>query len=262
MHDSRRSASHQLRHPVLDQPVAERHEGVDARPRGERLERRPVEGRLDGDQREVEVAVELVGRAHRVERDGVLRAGLLVGQAGLAQQRDMALVGVEHDDPPDRARELGRRDPADRAAADDEHARVDHRRRLSRSWLHGHGLPGRPRPKRSVSGHREWRIRTRTLVFLTTAGRLPARTLTRAAIVTALRLRMRAAPFLFRRTTSLAFAPGAILVLSVPTRVTDAAAARAPAPGHGQGDVRGALRARGGAAHLQAGVEAAASRRR
>src|SRR3954451_4684263 len=55
--------------------------------------------------------------------------------------------------------------------------------------------------------------------------------LTRAAIVTALRLRMRAAPFLLRRTTSLVFAPGAMLVLSVPTRVADAAAARAPAPG-------------------------------
>ena len=100
--------------------------------RRQRLQRRLVEGRLDGDQREVEVAVELVGRAHRVERDGVLRAGLLVGQAGVAQQRDMALVGVEHDDPLDGARELGRRDPADRACADDEHARVDHRRRLSR----------------------------------------------------------------------------------------------------------------------------------
>ena len=82
--------------------------------------------------------------------------------------------------------------------------------------------------KRSVSGHRGRRNRTRTLVFLTTAGLLPARTLTRAAIVTALCVRMRAAPFLLRRTTSLAFAPGAILVLSVPTRVTDAAAACAP----------------------------------
>src|SRR5204862_7656430 len=133
-YDARQQAvgPHQLRHPVLDQPVAQRHEGVDAGASRQWLERRAVEGRLDGDQREVEVALELRGRADRVEGDGVLRPGLLVGQAGVAQQRDVALVGVEHDDAPGRARELGRGNPADRAATDDEHARVDHRPRLSR----------------------------------------------------------------------------------------------------------------------------------
>jgi hypothetical protein len=49
-------------------------------------------------------------------------------------------------------------------------------------------------------------------------------------MVTAWRLRMSAAPFLFSRTTSFALAPGAIFVLSVPTRVADAALAWAPLP--------------------------------
>ena len=50
-----------LGHPVLDQPVAERDERVDPAARDERLQRGPVERRLDRDQREVELAVELVG---------------------------------------------------------------------------------------------------------------------------------------------------------------------------------------------------------
>jgi hypothetical protein len=72
-----------------------------------------VKRRLDGDQREVELAVELGGRADRVERDGVLGAGLLEGQARLAQPLHVLLVGVQHDDAPNLARELGRGDPAD-----------------------------------------------------------------------------------------------------------------------------------------------------
>ena len=49
-----------------------------------------------------------------------------IRQAGVAQRRHVLLVGVQHDDAPDVARELRGRDAADRAAADDEDARVGH----------------------------------------------------------------------------------------------------------------------------------------
>ena len=47
-------------HPVLDQPVAHRDERADPAARDQRLERDVVQRRLDRDQREVELALELV----------------------------------------------------------------------------------------------------------------------------------------------------------------------------------------------------------
>ena len=104
-------------HAVLDQPVAERDERGDAAARDERLERDVVQRRLDGDERVVVVAFELVGRFDGVEPHRVLGAVLLVDEARVAHGRDVLGVGVEHGDV---AAQLGGGDPADRPAADDE----------------------------------------------------------------------------------------------------------------------------------------------
>ena len=114
--------------------------------------------------------------------------------------------------------------------------------------------PGDPRPGAHRLSLRR-RSLTRTLVFLTSAGPPPARMVARAATRTLRRLRTRAEPFLFRRTTSLALAPGAIVVLK---RADAGGMCRGRAGSRrrdGQRDGGMAAPAAGRARRAQAGVE-------
>ena len=85
-HASRLPGADDRLHAVLDQPVADRDEGADPAARDQRLQRDVVQRRLDRDQREVELALEL----RRRERDGVEHRGPLGALLARRRGRDRA----------------------------------------------------------------------------------------------------------------------------------------------------------------------------
>ena len=99
---------------VLDQPVAERGEGLDPASLHERRDGDMVQRRLDGDQGDVEFALERVHGGDGVKPD---RRLVIDHEPRGGELGDMLRVGVQHHDV---GRELGGGDPADRTSADHE----------------------------------------------------------------------------------------------------------------------------------------------
>ena len=108
----------ELGEAVLDEPVAERDEGS------------PFRARTASWCAALSVIstksnVSSPTSVHRLDLHGALLAELVEPQARV-EPRDVVRVGIEHDDPPHGAGQLGGRHAADRPAAHHQHRRVDH----------------------------------------------------------------------------------------------------------------------------------------